>query len=125
MITLLMGLCNQFDSVKDALLHRNHMPSLNDVVTELLSEEKKLLARPQTTNTVLAVHHPKSSKNSSPHACSYCHATTHFLFKCPKLICYYCKKIGLGHYQTDCYKNPSKQSTTNFITTATIETSYI
>lgn len=89
---------------------------------ELLSEETQLGTKPYNTNAVLAIHNQKSAQKSSPRKCTYYHAINHLLLNCPKRTCYYCKKTGPEHYQTDYYKNPSKNYTISHVTAVTIET---
>ncbi|KAM7480832.1 hypothetical protein LguiB_005415 [Lonicera macranthoides] len=126
-ITLLMGLHDKFEPVRAALLHRNPLPSLDDVITELLSEETRFATRAHNSHAVLAVQSSKPTKNLSSRECAYCHATTHMLLKCPIRTCFFCKKVGPGHFQADCYKNPSRRSSSrsssSTITAATTDSS--
>ncbi|KAJ9545133.1 hypothetical protein OSB04_024840 [Centaurea solstitialis] len=45
LITILMGLLDKFENVRDSLPHRHPLPSLKDAITELLSEETRLQLR--------------------------------------------------------------------------------
>ncbi|KAM7476816.1 hypothetical protein LguiB_024059 [Lonicera macranthoides] len=49
------------------------------------------------------------------------------LLKCPIRTCFFCKKVGPDYFQADCYKNPSRRSSTksssSTITAATTDSS--
>ncbi|KAJ9535867.1 hypothetical protein OSB04_un000981 [Centaurea solstitialis] len=61
LITILIGLTDKFVNVRASLLHRHPLPTLEDVITKLLSEETRLQLRPpMPAETVL--YTPSSTK---------------------------------------------------------------
>ncbi|GMP89077.1 hypothetical protein CsSME_00040798 [Camellia sinensis var. sinensis] len=59
-----MALTLVFELVRASLLHRDPLPTLEQVVTELLSEETRLGILKPTTNIVLAVPHTQTPYGS-------------------------------------------------------------
>ncbi|KAF7144159.1 hypothetical protein RHSIM_Rhsim05G0139800 [Rhododendron simsii] len=117
--SFLMALTTDFEPVRASLLHRNPLPTLDQAIAELLLEETHLgTLKSQSLDSVLAVHRPRDvrpSQSSSPSSlipgsCTYCHSLSHKLLRCPVRTCKHCHKTGPGHYQSDCWKNPNKQS---------------
>ncbi|KAJ9550673.1 hypothetical protein OSB04_014718 [Centaurea solstitialis] len=95
LITILMGLQDKYENVRASLLHRHPLPSLDDAITELLSEETRLQLRtPAPAPSESVFYTPSSSKpkgkgfqNSynkpqgkpSTNECAFCHSPSHFL----------------------------------------------
>uniref|UniRef100_A0A2N9J6S7 CCHC-type domain-containing protein n=1 Tax=Fagus sylvatica TaxID=28930 RepID=A0A2N9J6S7_FAGSY len=81
----MMGLCEDFEPTRAALLSRSPLPSLDAVVKELISEENR---RPHhhlsSSDVVLVTPHLPASSFDRPHR-----------------ICKYCKKPG--HNISECY----------------------
>ena len=139
LVLFLMALTDNFEHVRASLLHRSPLPSLDQAVTELLSEETRLGPRkPSTTDSILATtkgplsdtalathrgYQSYQSKNqpsnyqsknhsqskSSKPWCNYCRTFGHTLLECRVRICKYCHTQGPGHLQFDCSHHPSKQ----------------
>ncbi|KAJ9543849.1 hypothetical protein OSB04_023556 [Centaurea solstitialis] len=133
LITILMGLTDKFENVCASLLHIHPLPTLEDVITELLSEETRLQLRPpMPAETVL--YTPSSTKprgkfvnnsgnynnNAKPAGrqtttewkpnsseCNFCHSTSHRLLNCPIRQCRYCGVTHPRHYLSDCPQNPN------------------
>ena len=137
LVLFLMALTDDFEHVRASLLHRSPLPTLDQAVTELLSEETRLgprktpatdnvLATPKgpssdpqgpSSDIVLATHReyqskthstPSSSK-SSKSWCNYCKKPGHTLLDCRVRICKYCNTQGSGHLQYNCFRNPACQ----------------
>lgn len=120
LILFLMGLSDAFEPVRASLLHRIPLPTLDQAISELLSEETRLgLSSNTHMDTALAAPNfrgrgsSNGSRGSSSrnNECTFCHATNHRLLTCPTRICQHCHKRGPGHYRSDCPKRPSPQDT--------------
>ncbi|KAA8525024.1 hypothetical protein F0562_011338 [Nyssa sinensis] len=110
LIHFLMALNHHFELIRVSLLHRNPLPTLEQAISELLSEETHLgLLKPSSTDTALAAFRPPPHKSSSStqKVCKYYHLSGHVLLTCPTRVCRFCQKQGPGHYQDDCHKNPN------------------
>ncbi|GFY97211.1 hypothetical protein Acr_11g0015170 [Actinidia rufa] len=125
-----------------SLLHRIPLPTLEQAISELLSEETRLgLISSSHVDTALAAPVSKgrgsfggsrgfstsgtqSSGSASRHnECTFCHATDHRLLTCPVRFCQYYRKKGPGHYKSDCPNNPTRRYTRPQSTVATVEVS--
>ena len=115
LVHFLMALTSSFEPVRASLLHRHPLPTLEQAISELLSEETRL--------GTLQTHHVDSVLTTPPYrlsftqrttACLYCQnrglPSTHLLVNCPVRSCRYCNKLGPGHLQQDCFRNPSRSS---------------
>ena len=62
LITILMGLTDKFENVRASLLHRQPLPTLEEAISELLSEETRLHMRSPipATDSVFYTSHRKS-----------------------------------------------------------------
>ena len=142
LILFLMGLSDIYEPVRASLLHRIPLPTLEQAISELLSEETRLgLISSSHVDTALAAPVSKgrgsfggsrgfstsgtqSSGSASRHnECTFCHATDHRLLTCPVRFCQYCRKKGPGHYKSDCPNNPTRRYTRPQSTAATVEVS--
>ena len=123
LITLLMGLSDKFENVRASLLHRHPLPTLDDVVSELLSEETRLQPRFQgSSDSVLhaSFHKPKlndsksagkwNTKEWNTKECSFCHSPSHLLLDCPTRTCKWCHVKHPKHYASDCPKHPKNSN---------------
>lgn len=115
-----MALNQTFKLVRASLLHCVPLPTLESVVSELISEETRLgIAKPNHTDAVLTVRplyslRPKSSirpsgsyrsSSNTGDFCRYCRQIGHLLEDCPKIlnpVCSYCHQNG--HLAKDCSK---------------------
>ncbi|KAH7845757.1 hypothetical protein Vadar_005655 [Vaccinium darrowii] len=115
LILFLMALTSDFEPVRASFLHRNPLPTLEQAISELLSEETRLgTTKSQRLDVVLATHQTRiGSSAPNSNLCRYCHSPDHQLLYCPVRICKHCLKPGKGHYQEDCYKNPDRRATGN------------
>ncbi|KAJ9539073.1 hypothetical protein OSB04_031806 [Centaurea solstitialis] len=125
-----MGLIDKFENIRALLLHMHPLPTLEDVITELLSTETRLQLRsPMPAETVLYTppskprgkfvnNSGKYNNNSKPagrqttgewkpnyNECNFCHSTSHRLLDCPIRQCRYCGVTHLRHYLSDCPQN--------------------
>ncbi|CAL5380597.1 unnamed protein product [Camellia sinensis] len=119
LVQFLMALTPRFEPVRASLLHRTPLPTLEQAISELLSEETRFgTLHPHPVDSVLATPQIRSSPSSpSPqrsNACNYCHnrnlPSTHLLVNCPVRLCRFCNKTGPGHLQQDCFRNPARAS---------------
>ncbi|KAF7153584.1 hypothetical protein RHSIM_Rhsim01G0194900 [Rhododendron simsii] len=92
LIQFLMALTTDFEPARASLLHRNPLPTLDQAISELLSEETRLgTLKSQRLDSVLAVHRPRDVQPSQssgppsqiPGSCTYCHSMSHELLRCP------------------------------------------
>ncbi|GFZ03607.1 hypothetical protein Acr_16g0002310 [Actinidia rufa] len=131
LILFLMGLSDIYEPVRASLLHRNPLPTLEQAISELLSEETRLglvstshvataLATPGSrgrgsssgSRSFSASSSPSSGGSASrPNECTFCHATDHRLLTCPIRVCKNCHRRGPGHYRSDCPNNPTRRDT--------------
>lgn len=116
LILFLMALTTDFEPVRASLLHRSPLPTLEQAISELLSEETRLgtlKTQHQHLDTVLVTSQSTGRSaipSSDGDGCRYCHSPDHNLVQCPIRVCKHCHKTGPGHRQYDCPKNPYKQS---------------
>ncbi|GFZ16754.1 hypothetical protein Acr_26g0000240 [Actinidia rufa] len=114
LILFLMGLSDIYEPVRASLLHRIPLPTLEQAISELLSEETRL-GLVSTSHVATALATPASR----PNECTFCHATDHRLLTCPIRVCKTCHQRGPGHYRSDCPNNPTRQDTRPQSTAAT------
>lgn len=114
MVLFLMSLTNDFEHVHASLLHRSPLPTLDQAITELLSEETHLAPRkPTPINVAFTTVKGSPSNNkhqsygSSKKICNYCKKPGHILLECPIRVCQFCLKEAPGHLQRDCFKIPT------------------
>src|SRR5262249_32263414 len=89
LIQVLMALRPEYESVRAALLHRDHLPSLDAAVKEILFEETRLgLVRSPQSSIALAITQPRTHSESS--FCKHCRNTGHIFAHCPTIECRYC-----------------------------------
>ncbi|KAI3684802.1 hypothetical protein L6452_34028 [Arctium lappa] len=126
-ITILMGLTNKLENVRASLLHRQPLPTLEEAISELISEETRLHMRSPmpATDSVLYTSHPKSkgkwtNNNHSKYVgktntseCAFCHSTAHLLLDCPIRKCRRCGITYPRHYESDCPKNSKHTGSQN------------
>ena len=104
------GLYDEFDSIRDSLLHRMPPPSLDAVISELLTEETRLASMKSQHNIgsidsmVAAVPSPLVSVGSS----SSTSASMSNIGSSKKKTCRYCKKHG--HVISGCFCLQSKKA---------------
>lgn len=126
LVLFLMVLTNEFEHVRASLLHRNPLPTLDQAVIELLSEETHFA--PRKTTSVDAVFatprglqpnnkghlsgsfQHKGHPSGSSKFCNYCKKPGHTLLECPIRVCQFCQKQATGHLQCDCFQNPNRYS---------------
>ncbi|GFZ06690.1 hypothetical protein Acr_18g0008600 [Actinidia rufa] len=142
LILFLMGLSDIYEPVRASLLHRIPLSTLEQAISELLSEETRLgLISSSHVDTALAApvfkgrgsfggsrgfstSGTQSSGSASQHnEGTFCHTTDHRLLTCPVRFCQYCRKKGPGHYKSDCPNNPTRRYTRPQSTAATVEVS--
>uniref|UniRef100_A0A2N9IJ59 Uncharacterized protein n=1 Tax=Fagus sylvatica TaxID=28930 RepID=A0A2N9IJ59_FAGSY len=79
----MMGLREDFEPTRAALLSRSPLPSLDAAVKELISEENR---RPHhhlsSSDVVLATPRPPSSSDRSRRFCTYCQKPSHDITEC-------------------------------------------
>ncbi|GFZ10946.1 hypothetical protein Acr_22g0003440 [Actinidia rufa] len=139
LILFLMGLSDIYEPVRASLLHRIPLPTLEQPISELLSEETRLglvstsyvataLATPGSrgrgssggSRSFSASGSPSSGGSASrPNECTFCHATDHRLLTCPIRVCKNYHRRGPGHYRSDCPNNPTRRDTRPQSTAAT------
>ena len=121
LVQFLMALTNDFEPVRASLLHRKPLPTLQQAISELISEETRLgTVKSQHSESVLAtVQHRRSfgpsnpqgrgfgnSSTQGPPACRYCQNNNkphdHALIRCPVRVCRFCHKVGPGHFEHAC-----------------------
>ncbi|GFS31375.1 hypothetical protein Acr_00g0016960 [Actinidia rufa] len=75
LILFLMTLKDDFEPVHASLLYQNPLPTLEDAISELLSEETRLrsLKNHQLHNILTT----PQGRHSTTNSCSYCHSTNH------------------------------------------------
>ncbi|MED6142372.1 hypothetical protein PIB30_113039, partial [Stylosanthes scabra] len=89
-----MALTDEYEPVRASLLHQSPLPTLEDSLPRLKSEETRLeLTQPKTDLAFAA-----TDKQSN--YCRHCHQTGHILPQCPTVSCHACKKIG--HIASHC-----------------------
>ncbi|CAL5399137.1 unnamed protein product [Camellia sinensis] len=119
LVQFLMALTPRFEPVRASLLHRTPLPTLEQAISELLSEETRFgTLHPHPVDSVLATPQIRNSPSpSSPQKtpiCNYCQnrslPSTHLLVNCPVRLCRFCNKTGPGHLQHDCFRNPARAS---------------
>ncbi|CAL5387066.1 unnamed protein product [Camellia sinensis] len=115
LVQFLMALTSSFEPVRASLLHRHPLPTLEQAISELLSEETRLgTLQTHHVDSVLATPPSRPSFPQRTTACLYCQnrglPSTHLLVHCPVRSCRYCNKLGPGHLQQDCFRNPSRSS---------------
>ncbi|XP_057481364.1 uncharacterized protein LOC130768345 [Actinidia eriantha] len=134
-----MGLSDIYEPVRASLLHRIPLPTLEQAISELLSEETRL-GLVSTSHVATAFATPGSRGRGSsggsrsfsasgsqysggsasrPNECTFCHATDHRLLTCPIRVCKICRQRGPGHYRSDCPNNPTRRDTRPQSTAAT------
>ena len=122
-----MGLTDKFENIHAPLLHRQPLPTLEEGIFELLSEETRLHLRSPVpaTDSVLYTSYPKSkgkwtnSNHPKPvgkmniSVCVFCNSTAHLLLDCHVRKCRRCGVTHPRHYETDCPKNLKHTSAQN------------
>ena len=116
LLQFLMALDNTFEPVRASLLHRLPLPTLEQAVSELISEETRFgtlkiqniesvmasTFKPQNMNSVMAT---PQSRSFSQRTCPYCSnrrlPANHSLEKCQVRKCLSCHKIAPGHLQSN------------------------
>ena len=98
LVQFLMALRDDFEGLRGSILHRNPLPSVDSVVSELLAEEIRLKSQssnkgilPAPNPSVFAVpSRPPSSSPSRPKVgfdeCSFCKRKGHWKAQCPMLL---------------------------------------
>ncbi|KAA0045094.1 putative mitochondrial protein [Cucumis melo var. makuwa] len=105
LIKVLMGLRPEYESVRAALLHRNHLPSLDAAVQEILFEKKRLgLVSSLPFDVALATTHLRLANETS--FCKNCKLHDHKFANCPTIECRYCHKRG--HILDNCPTRPPR-----------------
>ena len=112
----LMRLRPDFESVRSQLLNRDPIPSFDDVVRSVISEETRLstlsTSRSSTVDTVLAAAAPRQSR-TPPSAASRGVPLLPALLPqatsptASQVICHYCKRPG--HMKAQCRKLQQRQ----------------
>ncbi|GFY84807.1 hypothetical protein Acr_03g0015810 [Actinidia rufa] len=140
LILFLMGLFDIYEPVRTSLIHRIPLPTLEQAISELLSEKTHLgLVSTSHVDTTLATFGSRGRGSSGgsrgfsasgsqssggsasrPNECTFCHTTDHRLLTCPIWVCKTCRQRGLGHYRFDCPNNLTRRDTRPQSTTATV-----
>ncbi|KAK2994175.1 hypothetical protein RJ640_018160 [Escallonia rubra] len=133
-ITFLTSRTDAYESVRSSLLHQSPLPTLDNAVAELLSEEThRGLLQTRRPDIVLAapsrpshISSPssalrRSSSSSFQQECCYCHELGHMVLDCPVHPCRLCCKIGTGHFPQDCPRNRAKWSKNTSSTSAPLK----
>ncbi|PSR84941.1 Vitellin heavy chain like [Actinidia chinensis var. chinensis] len=142
MILFLMGLSDVYEPLRASLLHRIPSPTLEQAISELLSEETRLgLISTSHVDTALAVPSFRTCGSSSGsrgsstssaqsfgsvsrhNECTFCHAIDHRLLTCHVRVCKHCRQRGPGHYLSDCPKVPTHGDTRPQSTAGTAQAS--
>ncbi|CAL1410802.1 unnamed protein product [Linum trigynum] len=100
LIQFLMALHPDVETVRASLLHRSPLPTLENAISELISEETRLgMLKSRRTDMVLAT--PSSTK-----FCKNSSSSAHTLARCPTVECRYYHKRG--HILPYCPTRPLK-----------------
>lgn len=103
LVEFLMALTPVFEPIQASLLHRDPLPTLEQVMTELLYEETRLGTLKTTIDNVLAISYMQTPSGSFTQICQYCKnqglSFSHSLFHCPIRDCRTCHKQGPGHFE--------------------------
>ena len=99
LVQLLMALRDDFKGLRGAIMHRNPLPSVNSVVSELLAEETRLKSQSnlhQEKGIILnppfvfaAPFHkgkPQGRAGIGSDECAFCKEKGHWKAQCPKLL---------------------------------------
>ncbi|XP_073063790.1 uncharacterized protein [Primulina eburnea] len=98
LVQFLMALRNDFEGLRGTILHRNPLPSVDSVVSELLAEEIRLKSHVDkgtipTTPSVFAApqrpqsnHQNRSNTKVSQDECAFCKEKGHWKAQCPLLL---------------------------------------
>ncbi|XP_072064209.1 uncharacterized protein [Arachis hypogaea] len=118
LIQFLMALTDDYEPVRASLLHQNPLPSLEDALPRLKSEETRLGLLRSKSETVFAAtdrkgkicrncNRPGHSFSDCPSIeCRKCKQKGHIGSNCPKLFCHYCKLSG--HLISTCPTRPPR-----------------
>jgi hypothetical protein len=116
----LMKLRPEFESVQAALINRQHVPSLEVCLGELLHEEQHLvsqlgLAQDASGSKMVNMAYAAQGRGRSraPPQCYRCREIGHLAKHCNKIFCNYCKE---GHLLKNCRTRPPNRSTSAFHT---------
>ncbi|KAJ4958006.1 hypothetical protein NE237_025117 [Protea cynaroides] len=103
-----------FEPVRAFLLHRVPLPSLENAIAELISEETRpgIGKNNHFTDAILAVP-PSSTTNQS--FCKFCHQSGHMTKDCTKLLNFTCQHCHQkSHYSSQYYKKRSGSHPSQF-----------
>ena len=102
LLQFLMALTDEYEPVRASLLHQSPLPTLEEALPRLKSEETRLgLTQPKHDLAFAAANKPSNY-------CRHCHQTGHILPQCPTVPCHACKKIG--HIASHCPSRHSKSA---------------
>ncbi|KAK2354222.1 coiled-coil domain-containing protein [Trifolium repens] len=113
----LMKLRPEFEVVRDALLNRNPVPSLDTCVGELLREEQRhatqgIMSHDAVISEPMTVAYAAQSRGEGRDVrqvqCFSCKQFGHFAHSCSKKFCNYCKLRG--HIISDCPTRPPRST---------------
>ncbi|XP_072076761.1 uncharacterized protein [Arachis hypogaea] len=126
LIQFLMALTDDYELAKASLLHQNPLPSLEDALPRLKSEETRLGLLRSKSETVFAAtdrkgkicrncNRPGHSFSDCPSIeCRKCKQKGHIGSNCPKLFCHYCKLSG--HLIATCPTRPPRSDQNKYQT---------
>ncbi|MED6206486.1 hypothetical protein PIB30_027143 [Stylosanthes scabra] len=89
-----MALTDDYEPVRASLLHQNPLPSLEDALHRLKSEETRLCLTRSKFENAFAV------PDKRPKFCRHCNRSGHLFLECPNIECRKCKQKG--HIATNC-----------------------
>ena len=98
LVQFLMALRDDFEGLRESILHRSPLPSVDSVVHELIAEEIRFktqlgkgISLDPNPSVLAASFKPLSSQQNKPYSrvpsdeCSYCKEKGHWKSQCPKL----------------------------------------
>ncbi|KAL5698367.1 hypothetical protein ACHQM5_029416 [Ranunculus cassubicifolius] len=95
----IFALRDDFENIRSSILHRNPLPDLDNVVSELLADEDRLKSQfsrgatmqqpavfAASKHSFSPFHQHKNRNHILPNECKYCHGIGHWAKDCPSLV---------------------------------------